>query len=109
MTARLPAGLVVAALLRRVNDTGGLGVVRARGDAQAGAILLLEDDGAGGVRVLERGIAADGRPGLVESRPPGDDAEAYWRRRRDRDPDLWVVELSIPASERLGVLTMMAD
>jgi hypothetical protein len=38
MTRRLPTHLLVAALIRRVNDAGGIAVVRARGDADAGAI-----------------------------------------------------------------------
>ncbi|MBN9940404.1 DUF1491 family protein, partial [Listeria monocytogenes] len=30
----------------------------------------------------------------------------YWRRRRDRDPDLWVVELDIPSAERFAAETI---
>ena len=94
MTDRLPTHLVVGALLRRVNDAGGMAMVRARGDGQAGAILVLADDGAG-TRILERGIGRDGRPALIEARPPDapEPVDDYWRRRRQRDPDLWVIEL----------------
>ena len=106
--SRLPAGLLVSALLKRVNDAGGMGVVRARGHAQAGAILLIEE-GQGGSRALERGPGLDRRTTLVESVPPGGDVESYWRKRRGNDPDLWVVELSIPAAERFAVLTMLED
>lgn len=108
MTARLPTGVLVSALTRRVNDAGGLAVVRARGDAQAGAVLLVLVDRAGATRLLERGIGPDGRVALIDSTPP-DDTEGYWRRRRARDPDLWVVELDIVDSERFAAETMLVD
>ena len=44
---RLPSGVLVGAMLRRVNDAGGIGTMLARGDAQAGAILVI---------TLERGV-----------------------------------------------------
>ncbi len=47
MSERLPSGLLVGAMLRRVNDAGGIGTVLARGDAQAGAILVI---------ALEKGV-----------------------------------------------------
>ena len=96
MSARLPTGLLVTALLRRVNDAGGMAMVRASGDPQAGAMLFVVDD-AGTARILERGVGPDGGTALIESKPSAADdgsADAYWRRRRARDPDLWVVELS---------------
>lgn len=99
MSARLAAGVAVSALLRRVNDAGGLGVVRARGDADAGGVLVIVDE-ADGPRALERGLGPNGMPALVEARR-GDDLEEWWRRRRARDPDLWVVELNIVEAERL--------
>jgi hypothetical protein len=30
----------------------------------------------------------------------------YWRRRRARDPDLWVIELDIAQAERFAAETM---
>lgn len=106
MTGRLPSGVVVGALLRRVNDEGGMAMVRARGDAQAGAILVIADDSPAGPRVLERGLDSAGRSALIESLPAGADVESYWRRRRDRDPDLWVIELTTPSAERFAAETM---
>ena len=105
--ARLPSGVLVSAMVRRVNDAGGMGLVRARGDAQGGAILLVVSEPGGPERVIERGIGPDGEPALIESTPPGD-VDDYWRRRRARDPDLWVVALDIVAAERFAAETMMA-
>ena len=45
---RLPTQVVVSALLRRVNDAGGFGAVLARGDAQAGGVLVVALDRQGG-------------------------------------------------------------
>lgn len=108
MSDRLPTHLVVGALLRRVNDAGGIAMVRAKGDPQGGAILLLLDDRSGPVRVAERSLDFSGVAILTES-IPNDGAEAYWRRRRVRDPDLWVVELDVPEAERFAAETMLAD
>lgn len=110
MSGRLPSDLLVAALLRRANDDGGLGVVRARGDASSGAILVVAT-GAGETRLLERGVGPTGAPALIESRPATgtESIDDYWRRRRTRDPDLWVIELDIPNVERLVAETILGD
>lgn len=108
MTDRLPTHLIVGALLRRVNDAGGIAMVRARGEPQGGAILLLIEDRHGPTRVLERRIDFDGTATLAES-VPTDGAEAYWRRRREYDPDLWVIELDIAEAERFAAETITSN
>ena len=110
MSTRLPTAIVVSALLRRVNDAGGMAAVRARGDAQAGGVLAVLVDRAGSTRVVERGVGPNGRESLIDSTPSnGGDVDEYWRRRRSRDPDLWVIELDIPAAERFAVESLLAD
>ena len=111
MSDRLPTAIGVGALLRRVNDAGGMAMVRAKGDAQSGAVLFLIDEGDV-QRAMERGTGPTGASALVETRrveSDGDSLEDYWRRRRSRDPDLWVIELSIPMAERFIVETMLFD
>lgn len=108
MTGRLPTQLVVSGLLRRVSDAGGFAAVLARGDAQAGAVLVVALERGGAARLWERGIGPDGRPGLIDS-TPADDLDGYWRRRRQRDPDLWVVELDIADSQRFAAETIGLD
>ena len=108
MSARLPTGLLVGALLRRVNDSGGFAAVLAKGDAQAGSVLLLLTDRDGRERLVERGIGADGQVALVDS-TPADNVADYWQRRRQRDPDLWVIELNTPDAERFAAETMLVD
>jgi len=112
VSARLPSHLIVSALLRRVNDAGGMGVVRARGDAQAGAILVIALEQGGNPCVYERGIDPSGKTALLRSGPADLDSgtiDAYWRRRRSRDPDLWVLELDIPFAERFAAEMILDD
>jgi hypothetical protein len=108
MTGRLPTHLLVGALLRRVSEAGGIAMVRAKGEPQGGAILLLIEDRHGPTRVLERRIDFDGVATLAES-VPADGAETYWRRRREDDPDLWVIELDIAEAERFAAETITSN
>lgn len=105
MTGRLPSGVLVSAMLRGANDAGGMGMVLAKGDAQAGAILVVVAEPGGPERLVERGIGPDGEPAVIES-TPADDLAGYWLRRRVRDPDLWVVELVVPGAQRLVADTL---
>ena len=113
MSGALPTGLLVSALLKRVNDHGGIGMVRARGDAESGGLLLILNDRSTASRLVERAIGPVGKPVLVPAGPPEptDDAarDAYWRKRRNYDPDLWVIELDIPSAERFAAETILDD
>lgn len=108
MSGRLPSGVLVSALLRRVHDAGGSAMVLARGDAQAGAILIITGDRGQDQRLLERGIGADGRVALIDSTPP-QDLDGYWRRRRARDPDLWLIELDVAGAQQFAAETILFD
>lgn len=113
MTGRLPSNVIVSALLRRVNDAGGMGMMLARGDPQGGMILVIALESGRNPRALERGIGPDGRVGLIEWRPQDIDDSSqvtdYWQRRRRNDPDLWVLELDIPFAERFAAETILDD
>ncbi len=90
--ARPAAGLLVSALIRRIEAEGGSAMVLAKGDATAGAILLLIADLGVPQVLLERSLGV-----WVESGPadPGE-REDYLAKRRRNDPDIWVVELDHP-------------
>lgn len=113
MSSRLPSHVLVSAMLRRVNDAGGVGMVLARGDPQAGAILVVTLERGRNPQAFERGIGPTGETQLMPVGPEAGSAEAelsaYWQRRRARDPDLWVVELDIPAAERFAAETILDD
>lgn len=103
---RLRSGMIVNALVRRVNAAGGIAMVLARGDDGAGAILIVTADAA-----WERGWNAQGQPALVDTGPQGDPAalDQYVARRRDRDRDLWVVELNVADAIRFAAETILDD
>jgi len=113
MNARLASGVLVSAVLRRVNDAGGIATMLARGDAQAGAILVLTLDHGCNPRLFERGLGPDGNTALIPVGPvtggSAPEIATYWQRRRARDPDLWVIELDIAGAERFAAETLLAD
>ena len=85
--------------------------VLAKGDATAGAILIVAQERGKNPRALERGIGRDGRTALISTGPAGESREVtdYWIRRRKSDPDLWVVEVDIAAAERFVAETILTD
>lgn len=97
MTPRLTSAMLVSALIRKVEAEGGAGAVLAKGDATAGALLLLVADRGRTVAIRERGLRPDGSSGWISTGPADlDDDEAlatYLERRRKFDSDLWLVEL----------------
>lgn len=110
MSSRLPSGVLVGALIRRADGAGGNATVLARGDADAGAILLLTLERGQNPRMWERGLGPDGKPRLIPAGPqdlvPESDLTAYWQRRREKDADLWVIELDIASPERFAAETI---
>ncbi|MDF7774189.1 DUF1491 family protein [Sphingomonas sp. AOB5] len=110
MTARVTSAVMVSALVRRVNQEGGSAMVLAKGDATAGGILLLTYEKGSNPRFFERGLGPTGEASLIASGPAelADESAVsdYWQRRRNRDSDLWVVELDIAQAERFIAETM---
>ena len=112
MSGRLPSSVLVGALLRRANDSGGMGMVLAKGEPTGGAILIVALEQGGNPRTIERGIGSNGTAGLIVSPQPVDDPAAvthYWQRRRRNDPDLWVIELDIPDAQRFAAESLGLD
>jgi len=103
---RVASGLLVSALIRRVEAEGGSAMVIHKGDAIAGAILLLLADRGALMDIVERVWRFDGGHGLEPVGParPNEPGVAgdYIARRRKSDPDLWVVEADHRDAERIA-------
>ena len=103
---RIAASVLAGALLRKAEGQGGFGAVLARGDATAGSILVILLEKGGNPRLLERLLRPDGSYAWQESGSHniGNPREVpdFIARRRRYDPDLWVLELDIPSSERVA-------
>lgn len=108
MTPRLTSALLVSALIRKVEVEGGTGAVLAKGDATAGALLVLIADRGRTVAIRERGMRPDGHSGWISAGPADlEDAEAmagYLERRRRFDTDLWLVELDGMPTDRIDAM-----
>ena len=98
--------MLVGALQRRAESEGGFAAVLARGDSSSGAILVILAEKGRKVRILERLLTAAGR---YEWTAIGNQALAneeefgkFLRRRRDFDPDIWLIELDIASAERFA-------
>ncbi len=105
MEPRLKTGLWIKALIRRC-DLAAIGVaVLARGDGDAGAVLLKFNGREEGCSVLGRAPGPDGTLAWMRVTGPAPiaetDADAYIARQRRRDPDLWVVEIECAAADRV--------
>ena len=104
MEARLPAHLEVAGLLRAVEAAGGFATVIAKGERDAGTLLVTCCESGRNYRAYERMPRPDGTRGWTltktqDSENPFDFSE-YLERRKRQDSDLWILELDIPGGER---------
>jgi hypothetical protein len=102
---RLAPSVFVPVLLRLAEREGGFGAVAAKGDASAGAILILLAERGRPVQLLERLLQPNGDYAWGQSVEAGANAEEFDRflqKRRRFDPDCWVVELDIASAERFA-------
>jgi len=104
VTARLSSQVLVSSLLRRAQAEGGFGVVLAKGDATAGAVMVVLAERGTRTALLERLLQPDGSyawqaTGRAETE---EEFQALVARRRRSDPDLWIVELDVADGERFA-------
>jgi hypothetical protein len=102
---RLKSRFLVDLLIRRAEAAGGFATVLAKGDDTSGIILVQCSNRGDPGPLLERRFAMTG--GYIwesvgpEDPKDGESAENYRQRRREADPDLWIVELDIADAPRL--------
>jgi hypothetical protein len=100
MIARLATSVLAGALMRKAQGEGGFAAVLARGDETSGSILLLLTERGGPPTVLERLLRPDGTYAWESAKQSSVEVDAFIARRRQFDPDLWVIELDVPSIER---------
>ena len=104
MSERIPAHLEVAGMIRAVQAAGGFATVLAKGERDAGTLLVITTHNGADQRAWERMPRADGTRGwdVAKRQDPADPMafSEYCDRRRRQDSDLWIVELDIAQAER---------
>ena len=104
MEPRLQSSLLIGLLKRRAESEGGFAAILARGDAEAGAILVVLAERGRKRSLLERTLQRDGRYSWQDIAGQSLEDEAQFQslldRRRRTDPDLWIIELDIASAER---------
>lgn len=105
---RLPAHLEVSSLIRLAETNGGSAMVLAKGEPDAGTILIVTMYRGEDARLYERMPQLDGTRTFVQSsiqaiENPSEISE-YLARRRNQDPDIWIIEVDIDEAERFVAL-----
>lgn len=104
MDSRLPAHLEVGAIRRLAESQGGFATVLSRGERDAGTIAIVIIGHDKPDALFERMPQLDGTRAFVRAKE--EDIEnkqeftEYLNRRRERDPDLWLIEVNVADEER---------
>lgn len=108
MSERLPAHLEVSSMIRLAESNGGFAMVLAKGERDAGTILIVSMFRGADARLYERMPQLDGtRPFVLTKKQDIEKPEEfddYLLRRRSQDPDIWVLEVDIDNPERFIAL-----
>ena len=103
-SARLPTHIEVGGLIRAVEAAGGFATVLAKGERDAGSLLVICCARGENARLFERMPDLEGGRSWSLSREQDlenpIDFTHYWQRRSRQDPDCWIVELDIADGER---------
>src|SRR5688500_3694619 len=106
--SRIPAHIEVSGLIRAVEAEGGFATVIAKGERDAGTLLVICCGGDRCAAAYERMPQPDGSRAWTLSRQQeaGNEQEFwdYCDRRKNQDSDLWIVELDVPDAERFIAL-----
>lgn len=104
MEGRLPAHLEASAIIRLAETEGGFATVLAKGERDAGTILIVTLCHGRGAVLHERMPQLDGSRTFVAAKTedpdnPQDFAD-YLARRRRQDSDVWLIEIDIADPQR---------
>jgi hypothetical protein len=102
--ARLTSAMLASALSRQASALGGFAAILAKGDPTSGAMLVQILEKGRFFGLFERLLDPSGVYLWTATGPQGAESEdlfePYLARRRERDPDLWIIELDVPDAER---------
>ena len=103
MSARLTSDMWVSAYLARLRIAAIPGYVVARGDAQAGAVIvkLATLDGQAVAYQRSFDLGTDARVWVVLAQGAEAEVDALLARQRARDRDLWLIEVEDRAGRTL--------
>jgi len=98
MDERLPTHVWADALVRRALSAGAAAFVLQRGDESRGDVLVKVAELNGQARVYGPAMGMDGSRVFIDFAEQGigpdeKDVDAYIARARERDRDLWVIEV----------------
>jgi len=106
MEARLATSVLVTSLMRRAESEGGFAAVLSKGDATAGAVLVILNEKGRKQRILERVLQPGGaytwHDIITQAIEDQAEFDRVLERRRGFDPDLWLIELDVPSAERFA-------
>jgi len=101
---RLPAHLEASAILRLAESQGGYATVLAKGERDAGTILLVMLCRGEAAVLYERMPQLDGSRLFIATKEEDSDKKQeiseYLARRRGQDQDMWLIEVDIADPER---------
>ncbi|MEP1422850.1 MAG: DUF1491 family protein [Erythrobacter sp.] len=108
MSERLPAHLEISSMIRLAETNGGFAMVLAKGERDAGTILIVSMFRGEDTRLYERMPQLDGTRPFVLTKSQDiekpKEFDEYISRRRSQDPDIWVLEVDIDNLERFIAL-----
>lgn len=108
MSTRLPTHIEVSGLIRAVEVAGGFATVLAKGERDAGTMLITTLGRGEPARLYERMPQLDGSRMFTVTREqdPNNPMEfnEYLTKRSQQDPDIWIVELDIADAARFVAL-----
>ena len=103
---RLASKIQISSLIKLTEIAGGFAAVLKKGDPVSGAILLVARVRGKDPAIYERFPTIDGTsewqhfPQKTAVSEEG--TNAGLKKRTDRDPDLWLIELDVPDEKRLA-------
>ena len=102
---RLPAHLEVAGMMRTVQAAGGFATLTAKGERDAGTIMVITTCNGKDYRAWERMPQADGtriwQCVRADEQGYGEAFATYLNRRKEQDGDLWIVVLDVAVAAQL--------